>query len=189
MFTTPTPSSCRNGIDHRSPTATADSRRVEHAARPDDGSERNQWALTGNWTIGRGASVLNEAGGRLVFRFHARDVNLVMGPPEGGSSIPFRVTVDGEPPDDAHGLDVDAGGNGKARPTAAPPTDPRAAIDHRPHVRNHLLRLGRPGLLLHVRLARGARPPALRKQVATTAHVLSHLIGAIEPKIPPHPRP
>jgi thiol-disulfide isomerase/thioredoxin len=77
-----------------------------------DPLERNQWALAGNWTFGSGSSVLNEADGRLVFRFHARDVNLVMGPPEGGSSIPFRVTVDGEPPDDAHGLDVDAGGNG-----------------------------------------------------------------------------
>jgi thiol-disulfide isomerase/thioredoxin len=77
-----------------------------------DRLERNQWALAGNWTFGPGASVLNEADGRLVFRFHARDVNLVMGPAEGGSSIPFRVTVDGEPPDDAHGLDVDAGGNG-----------------------------------------------------------------------------
>jgi thiol-disulfide isomerase/thioredoxin len=77
-----------------------------------DRLERNQWALAGNWTFGPGASVLNEADGRLVFRFHARDVNLVMGPPEGGSSIPFRVTVDGEPPADAHGLDVDAGGNG-----------------------------------------------------------------------------
>jgi thiol-disulfide isomerase/thioredoxin len=77
-----------------------------------DRLERNQWALAGNWTFGPGASVLNEADGRLVFRFHARDVNLVMGPPEGGSSIPFRVAVDGEPPDDAHGIDVDAGGNG-----------------------------------------------------------------------------
>jgi thiol-disulfide isomerase/thioredoxin len=77
-----------------------------------DHLERNQWALEGNWTFGPGASVLNEAEGRLVFRFHARDVNLVIGPPEGGSSIPFRVTVDGEPPDDAHGLDVDEGGNG-----------------------------------------------------------------------------
>jgi thiol-disulfide isomerase/thioredoxin len=77
-----------------------------------DRLERNQWALAGNWAFGPGASVLNEADGQLVFRFHARDVNLVMGPPEGGSSIPFRVTVDGEPPDDAHGLDVDAAGNG-----------------------------------------------------------------------------
>jgi thiol-disulfide isomerase/thioredoxin len=77
-----------------------------------DSLKRNQWALAGNWTFGAGASVSNEAGGRLAFRFHARDVNLVMGPPEGGSSIPFRLTVDGEPPDDAHGLDVNAEGNG-----------------------------------------------------------------------------
>jgi hypothetical protein len=73
--------------------------------------ERNQWALSGNWTLGPGKSVANEADGRLVFRFHARDVNLVMGPPEGGS-VPFRVLVDGEPPGDAHGLDVDEQGNG-----------------------------------------------------------------------------
>jgi len=77
-----------------------------------DRLERNQWALSGNWTLGPGASVLNEADGRLVFRFHARDVNLVMGPPAGGSSLPFRVLVDGEPPGSAHGLDVDEEGNG-----------------------------------------------------------------------------
>ena len=72
----------------------------------------NQWALSGNWTLGPGASVLNEPDGRLAFRFHARDVNLVMGPPAGGTSVPFRVLVDGEPPGDSHGLDVDEGGNG-----------------------------------------------------------------------------
>jgi hypothetical protein len=59
-----------------------------------------------------GASVLNEAGGRIAFRFHARDVNLVLGPRMPGISIPFRVLVDGEPPGDAHGLDVDEAGNG-----------------------------------------------------------------------------
>ena len=77
-----------------------------------DRLERNQWALSGNWTVGPGASVLNEADGQLAFRFHARDVNLVMGPPAGGASVPFRVSVDGEPPGDAHGLDVDEDGNG-----------------------------------------------------------------------------
>ena len=77
-----------------------------------DRLERNQWALSGNWTLGPGASVLNEADGRLLFRFHARDVNLVMGPSADGSSIPFRVLVDGEPPGDAHGLHVDEAGNG-----------------------------------------------------------------------------
>jgi thiol-disulfide isomerase/thioredoxin len=74
--------------------------------------DRNHWGFVGNWTLGPGVSVLNEADGRLVFRFHARDVNLVMGPPAGGSSVPFRVLVDGEPPADAHGLDVDEEGNG-----------------------------------------------------------------------------
>jgi hypothetical protein len=71
----------------------------------------NEWALGGNWTIGPGKSVLNGDNGSLVFRFHARDVNLVMGPPASGA-VPFRVTVDGEPPGDSHGLGVDAEGNG-----------------------------------------------------------------------------
>jgi thiol-disulfide isomerase/thioredoxin len=74
--------------------------------------ERNQWALSGKWTLGPGASVLNEPDGRLVFRFHARDVNLVMGPPAAGS-VAFRVLVDGAPPREAHGLDVDEEGNGE----------------------------------------------------------------------------
>jgi thiol-disulfide isomerase/thioredoxin len=77
-----------------------------------DSLRLNQWALSGDWTVERGASVLNEADGRIVFRFHARDVNLVMGPPERGASVPFRVLVDGEPPGEAHGLDVDEGGRG-----------------------------------------------------------------------------
>ena len=77
-----------------------------------DRLERNQWALSGNWTLGPGASVLNDADGRLAFRFHARDVNLVLGPRERGDSVPFRVLVDGEPPGDAHGLDVDEEGHG-----------------------------------------------------------------------------
>jgi thiol-disulfide isomerase/thioredoxin len=72
----------------------------------------NQWALTGDWTVERGPSVLNEPRGRILFRFHARDVHLVLAPPEAGGSVPFRVLVDGEPPGDAHGLDVDEEGNG-----------------------------------------------------------------------------
>jgi thiol-disulfide isomerase/thioredoxin len=72
----------------------------------------NQWALSGDWTIGGRASVLNGAGGGILFRFHARDVNLVMGPPERGTDVPFRVLVDGEAPGDAHGLDIDEQGHG-----------------------------------------------------------------------------
>jgi thiol-disulfide isomerase/thioredoxin len=77
-----------------------------------DSLRLNQWALAGDWTIEGGASVLNEAGGRIAFRFQARDVNLVLGPRTPGTSIPFRVLVDGESPGDARGLDVDEEGNG-----------------------------------------------------------------------------
>jgi len=72
----------------------------------------NRWALSGDWTVAQKASVLNRADGRIAFRFHARDVNLVMGPPSRDTSVPFRVLVDGEPPGAAHGLDVDEGGRG-----------------------------------------------------------------------------
>jgi thiol-disulfide isomerase/thioredoxin len=77
-----------------------------------DSLRLNEWALTGDWTVARGASVLNQGDGRIAFRFHARDVHLVMGPRERGASVPFRVLVDGEPPGDAHGLDVDEQGRG-----------------------------------------------------------------------------
>jgi thiol-disulfide isomerase/thioredoxin len=79
---------------------------------PREGLRLNHWALSGDWTIERGASVLNGADGRITFRFHARDVNLVLGPQMRGTSAPFRVLVDGEPPGDAYGLDVDEEGNG-----------------------------------------------------------------------------
>jgi thiol-disulfide isomerase/thioredoxin len=72
----------------------------------------NQWALSGDWTIENGASVSNGADGRIAFRFHARDVHLVMGRTSPSASVPFNVLVDGQPPGDAHGLDVDEGGRG-----------------------------------------------------------------------------
>jgi thiol-disulfide isomerase/thioredoxin len=72
----------------------------------------NQWALSGDWTVERGACVLGRADGRIAFRFHARDVHLVMGPPARGASVPFTVLVDGEPPGAAHGLDIDERGHG-----------------------------------------------------------------------------
>jgi thiol-disulfide isomerase/thioredoxin len=77
-----------------------------------DALRLNHWALSGDWTIGGGAAVLNEPDGRIAFRFHARDVHLVMSPGARGRSVPFRVTVDGQPPGDAHGLDVDGDGRG-----------------------------------------------------------------------------
>jgi hypothetical protein len=79
---------------------------------PLDSLRLNDWTLAGDWTIERGASVLNDAGGRIAFRFHARDVNLVLGRQTRRTSVPFRVLVDGEMPGDARGLDVDEEGNG-----------------------------------------------------------------------------
>jgi thiol-disulfide isomerase/thioredoxin len=74
--------------------------------------ERNQWSLSGNWTVGRQAIVMNQAGGRITFRFHARDLNFVLGPSASGAPARFRVLVDGAAPGPAHGLDVDDEGNG-----------------------------------------------------------------------------
>lgn len=72
----------------------------------------NHWALSGDWTVGREMVVLNKPNGRITYRFHARDLNLVMGPATRGTSIRFRVLIDGQPPGAAHGADVDAQGNG-----------------------------------------------------------------------------
>ncbi len=72
----------------------------------------NQWALAGDWTMGNQAVVLNRPDGRLAYRFHARDLHLVMGPSRRESPVRFRVSLDGQPPGASHGIDVDDGGNG-----------------------------------------------------------------------------
>ncbi|MBW8765291.1 MAG: thioredoxin family protein [Geodermatophilales bacterium] len=72
----------------------------------------NDWALAGDWTIQGEAAVLNRGGGRIACRFHARDLHLVMGPTARGTSVRFRVLLDGQPPGVAHGTDVDDAGNG-----------------------------------------------------------------------------
>jgi thiol-disulfide isomerase/thioredoxin len=73
----------------------------------------NHWALSGDWTVKRQAIVGNQAEGRIAYRFHARDLHLVMAPATPGTSIEFRVLVDGQPPGAAHGADVDDQGNGR----------------------------------------------------------------------------
>ena len=76
--------------------------------------ELNQWALSGDWTIERQVIVLNKPSGRIAYRFHARDLHLVMGPAERGTSVRFRVFVDGQPAVAERGLDVDIRGEGTA---------------------------------------------------------------------------
>ena len=72
----------------------------------------NNWALLGDWTIKRDAAELNKPNGRSAYRFHARDLHLVMGSAVPGTSVKFRVSIDGQPPGAAHGLDVDEQGVG-----------------------------------------------------------------------------
>src|SRR6202011_50642 len=74
----------------------------------------NQWALSGPWRIGPVPVLLNEPGGSISYRFHARDLHFVMGPPAGSPPVRFTVRFDGKPPGRAHGVDVDERGNGVA---------------------------------------------------------------------------
>jgi hypothetical protein len=72
----------------------------------------NHWALAGDWTVKGQAIVLNEAEGQIAYRFHARDLHLVMGPARRGSSVRCRVRIDNQPPGAAHGGDLDDRGDG-----------------------------------------------------------------------------
>ena len=71
----------------------------------------DQWALAGDWTVGREYVALDRSGGSIAFRFHARDAHLVLSSAS-RDPIPFRVLLDGEPPGSSHGADVDENGNG-----------------------------------------------------------------------------
>jgi methionine-S-sulfoxide reductase len=75
----------------------------------------NQWALGGRWTASGEHAALAAAPGRIVFRFKARDLHLVLGPGKDGKPVRFRVTLDGKPPAADHGVDVDAQGQGTVR--------------------------------------------------------------------------
>jgi thiol-disulfide isomerase/thioredoxin len=72
----------------------------------------NDWALSGDWSVKKEAAALNKANGSVAYRFHARDLHLVMGPAAPRTSVRFRVRIDGQPPGAAHGVDVDEQGGG-----------------------------------------------------------------------------
>ena len=77
-----------------------------------DGLALNEWTLDGEWTQDHEAAVVDVAGSSLAYRFHARDLNLVLAPPSSDTPVGFTVRLDGRPPGDAHGLDVDDDGSG-----------------------------------------------------------------------------
>jgi len=72
----------------------------------------NDWALSGDWTVKKDAAVLNTPNGRIAYSFHARDLHLVLGPAAPGTSVRFRVLIDGRPPGAAHGIDGDEQSDG-----------------------------------------------------------------------------
>ncbi|HEY0234570.1 MAG TPA: cytochrome c biogenesis protein DipZ [Afipia sp.] len=88
--------------------AVRDSRSVYTVGMP----RLNEWGLTGDWAIEDERAGLNAAGGSIVYKFHARDLHLVLGPAPDGKPIRFRVTVDGAAPGNNHGTDIDADGRG-----------------------------------------------------------------------------
>jgi hypothetical protein len=75
---------------------------------------RNEWALSGEWRVGEVPARSSNPGGSISYHFHARDLHLVMGPPINQPPVRFRVTLDGDPAGSAHGVDIDANGNGIA---------------------------------------------------------------------------
>ena len=107
-------------ISSRPAASVQDARHVYAAASP--GSTNG--ASSGDWTIGGEHAVLNEKDGSIVYRFHARDLHLVLGPAPDGKPVRFRVTIDGAAPGASHGVDVDAGGQWRRDRAAALPARP-----------------------------------------------------------------
>src|SRR5262245_6836940 len=87
-------------------------RDVRHAYATPSSLQKNQWALGGDWTVEREKAVLDGPSGRIVFRFHARDLHLVLGPAPDGKPVRFKVSIDGKTPGADHGTDTDADGDG-----------------------------------------------------------------------------
>jgi len=88
------------------------SAQAEHFVRNATRLRLNEWTLAGDWTLGSKAVALQKPDGKITYRFHARDVHLVMGPAGRGASARFVVRLDGQAPGTAHGADVDEQGRG-----------------------------------------------------------------------------
>jgi cytochrome c biogenesis protein CcdA/thiol-disulfide isomerase/thioredoxin len=83
-----------------------------HVYATGDLKQLNDWGLSGDWTIGGQSATLNKTDGAISFRFHARDLHLVLGPSANGKPVRFRVTIDGAKPGESHGADINADGEG-----------------------------------------------------------------------------
>ena len=111
--------------DMKSPETYIGYSRAEHFASPGGEAEDkshtyaapsqpslNEWGLDGKWRVGEEHATLSAANGGIVYRFHARDLHLVLGPDEDGKPVRFRISIDGAAPGAAHGSDVSPEGTG-----------------------------------------------------------------------------
>jgi hypothetical protein len=89
-----------------------DSRRIYS---PPARAKLNQWGLVGPWRIGAEHATLELVPGKIVFRFHSRDLHMVLGPSKNGTPVRFRVRVNGAAPGDDRGSDAAADGTGEVR--------------------------------------------------------------------------
>ncbi len=92
-----------------SPGGIIEDENHDYAAAP---LQLNQWSLSGDWTVGAENAALNKQDGRIAYRFHARDLHLVLGPAADNKPVRFRVSIDGAAPGKNHGADIDADGQG-----------------------------------------------------------------------------
>jgi hypothetical protein len=113
-------------VDIRSPETYVGYARAENFASPERVArdvrriysapvrpELNQWGPAGSWKVGGERATLESAPGKIVFRFHSRDLHMVLGPSKNGMSVRFRVKIDGAPPSDDHGSDSATDGTGE----------------------------------------------------------------------------
>jgi thiol-disulfide isomerase/thioredoxin len=104
------------GTDEQSPETYVGSGRAENRVSPLQANlSLNQWGLAGDWSVGAERAVLERAPGRIVFRFHSRDLHVVLGPAKDGKPVRFAVKLDGAAPGDAHGVDSAPDGTGEVR--------------------------------------------------------------------------
>ena len=120
----------------------------------------NRWALSGDWTVKQHATALNQAGGRIASRFHARDLHLVMGRVAPAQAVRFRALIDGQAPGASHGIDTDDQGNGHGERPAALSADPATEAHCGATARYRVRAVRRGSIFVHVRLTGRADTPS-----------------------------
>ena len=118
----------------------------------------NQWTLGGKWIVGAESALSAASHDKIVFRFHARDLHLVLGPGPDGKPVRFRVTIEGREPGADHGADTDAHGNGSVAEQRLYQLIRQSRGHPGPHLQHRVPRSGRARVFLYLRLIRGDSP-------------------------------